>query len=199
MGIENVKMSRKEACNPIPSVVVSSAGILGDLRQRLEVTFDDSVDEDAGFVSRVSRRDINNVGLHDGGRPARVRVEGGDGAVVGEAVVAVDDAEADDVALLVEDLEPLGAAAGGEAGDDADLAEGAHVAVPHDDVAALHEVLVGLRVVEAADHGPNGGDGGGDPLDHGGAALVGSHRMGVIAGHRFRDLRGRRGARYYRR
>ncbi|KAK3019529.1 hypothetical protein RJ639_003201 [Escallonia herrerae] len=38
----------------------------------------------------------------------------------------------------------------------------------------------GLRVVEAADHGPDGGDGRGDGLDHGGAALVGPGRVGVV-------------------
>lgn len=76
-------------------------------------------------------------------------MEGGDRLVVSQAVVPADNAEADDVALVVEDLEALGAPAGGEAGDDVDLAEGAHVAVSDDDVAALDEVLVGLRVVEA--------------------------------------------------
>lgn len=76
-------------------------------------------------------------------------MEGGDRLVVSQAVVPADNAEADDVALVVEDLEALGAPAGGEAGDDVDLAEGAHVAVSDDDVAALDEVLVGLGVVEA--------------------------------------------------
>lgn len=119
-------------------------------------------------------------------------MEGGDRPVVGEAVVATDDAEADDVTLFIEDLEALGAAPGGEAGDDADLAEGAHVAVAHDDVAALDEVLVGLGVVEAAHHGPDGDDRRGDLLHDGGAALVGPHRVRVVARHGVRHLGGAR-------
>ncbi|PON94339.1 hypothetical protein TorRG33x02_098130, partial [Trema orientale] len=73
------------------------------------------------------------------------------------------------VALVVEDLEALGAVVRREAGDDLDLAEGPDVAVADDDVAALDEVLVGLGVVEPPDDRPDGGDGGGDLLDHGGA------------------------------
>ena len=116
----------------------ASGEILGDLSKRLEVAADDGVDERAGVVGGVSRRDVDYVGLDDdgagtGGR----RVESGDGAVVGEAVVAADDAEADDVALVVEDLQALGAVVGGEAGDDLDLAEGADGAVADDDVTAL--------------------------------------------------------------
>lgn len=110
-------------------------------------------------------------------------MERGDGAVISEAVVAADHAEAEDVALVVEEVEALGADGGGEAGDDVDFTEGADVAVAEDDVAALDEVLVGLRVVEAADDGPDEGDGGGDLLDDGGAALVGGHGVGVVASH----------------
>ena len=58
------------------------------------------------------------------------------------SVVSADDTEANDVMLFVKDLEALGAACGGEAGDNADLEEGAHR--PDDD--------------EAAQHGPDGGN-----------------------------------------
>jgi hypothetical protein len=57
-------------------------------------------------------------------------------------VVSADDAEANDVMLFVEDHEALGAARGGEAGDDVDLAEGAH----------------GPNGDKAAHHGPDGDD-----------------------------------------
>jgi len=97
-------------------------------------------------------------------------------------MIAADDLEAHDVAFVVEDLEELGAGLRRHAGDDADFPERAHFAVADDDVAALEEVLVGLGIVEAADDRPDGGDGGGDGLDDGGAALVGGHGVGVVAG-----------------
>nr|GMD43230.1 hypothetical protein PHAVU_008G093500g [Ipomoea batatas]GMD50133.1 hypothetical protein PHAVU_008G093500g [Ipomoea batatas] len=92
---------------------VSPAGALGDLRQRLEVAFHDSVDEHARLLPRVPRRDVDHVRLHHDGAvlvlllavsAARPRVERRDGSVVRQAVVPADDAEADDVALLVQDL-----------------------------------------------------------------------------------------------
>lgn len=61
-----------------------------------------------------------------------------------------------------------------------DFPESADVAVADDDMAALEEVFVGLGVIEAADDGPDHGDGGGDGLDDGGAALVGAHGVGVV-------------------
>lgn len=96
-------------------------------------------------------------------------------------MVPTQDAEADDVALVVKDLQPLGAVDRREAGDDANLSQGSDVAVAEDDVAALDEVFVCLRVVEAADDGPHGGDGGGDLLRDGGAALVGADGVVVVA------------------
>lgn len=42
------------------------------------------------------------------------------------------------------------------------LSKGAHVAVAGDDGAALEKVLVDLGHVEAAEDGPDSGDGGGD-------------------------------------
>ena len=107
-------------------------------------------------------------------------MESGEGPVIFEAVVPTDDAEADDMALVVEDLEALGAGLGVEAGDDVDLPEGTDGDGDVDDVAALDEVLVGLGVVEAADHGPHSGDRGGNLLDRGGAALVGANIVSVL-------------------
>lgn len=136
-------------------------------------------------------RHVDNVRLHHHrASSARRRVQRRHGSVVRKAVVPAHDAEADDVALVVQDLQPLGAADRGQPGYDADLPEGPDVAVSDDHVAALDEVLVRLRVVEAADDGPHGGDGGEDVLAHGGAALVGAHRVGVVAGHVVRDLCG---------
>ena len=171
-------------------LVVSSRHVFGDLSEWLEVAPNDGVDEHARVLHGVPRRNIDHVGLDHNGPVAVTRgwrraVEGGDRLVVSQAVVPADDAEADDVALVVEDLEALGAPAGGEAGDDVDLAEGAHVAVSDDDVAALDEVLVGLGVVEAPHDWPHGGDGGVDLLDHGGAALLGAHGVGVVPRHYF--------------
>ncbi|KAA8517726.1 hypothetical protein F0562_015215 [Nyssa sinensis] len=103
-----------------------------------------------------------------------------DGSVIREPVFPSDDTEADDVVLVVEDLEALGAVFCREAGNDVNLAESADVAVPDDDVAALDEVLVGLWIVEAADDGPHCSDRGGDLLDGGCAALVGAHREGGV-------------------
>lgn len=110
--------------------------------------------------------------------------------VIAQTVVPSDDAEADDVALVVEDLQPLRAGHGGEARHHVDLAEGADVdAVAVDDVAALDEMLVGLGVIEASNDGPHGGDRRVDGLDHDGAALVGSHGVRVLANHRVRHHR----------
>lgn len=116
-------------------------------------------------------------------------MQGGDRTVVGEAMVPTNYTETDDVPLVIEDLEAFGAPCRGEAGDDVDFSEGSHVAVATDDVAALHEVFVGLGVVEAAHDGPNGGDGGRDLLSHRGAALVGGHKVGVVSRHRVRHRR----------
>lgn len=55
---------------------------------------------------------------------------------------------------------------------------------------ALDEVFVCLWVVEATNDGPNGGDGGGDLLDHGGANLVRAHLVVVIESDGSWDLVG---------
>lgn len=135
---------------------VTLSQLLGDPGERLKVASDDRVKENAGFFLGVPRRDVDNVGLHDH-RPGLAAgswggMECGDGAVVREAVVPAYDAEAHDVLLVVKDLKPLRAGGRGETRDHPDLPEGPHLAITVDDVAALKEVLVGLRVIEAADH-----------------------------------------------
>lgn len=161
------------------------------MSQRLQIATQNGIHEHGGFFFGISRRRIDGVGLNDDGFISAVGrrwVKCCDGSVVGEAVVAADHAEAEDVVFVVENLEPFSAAACGKAGDDVDLPERSDVAIADDHVAALYEVLVGLRVVESPDHRPDGGDRGGDFLDHGGAGLVGPHRMRMVDGHGFRHL-----------
>ena len=58
-------------------------------------------------------------------------------------MISTDDAEADDVAIVVQDLQPLGAVHGWEARYDVDFTEGADVtAVAVNDVATLDKVLL---------------------------------------------------------
>ncbi|EYU20065.1 hypothetical protein MIMGU_mgv1a015405mg [Erythranthe guttata] len=113
-------------------------------------------------------------------------MECGDGPVVVEAVVAADHAETHHVLLVVQYVEPLRAARRRQAGDHTHLPERAHVAVAEDDVAALEEPLVLLRLVEAAHHRPDRADGGVDGLHRRGAALVRRHRVRVVVFHALR-------------
>ena len=72
----------------------------------LEVELDDGVGEHARVLLRVPLGHVDDVGLDDDAVGARVELgDGGDGAVVAEAVVAADDAEAEDVAVVVQHLE----------------------------------------------------------------------------------------------
>lgn len=83
-------------------VVVSPGQILRGLRQRLEVAFNDGVDEHAGVFVRVSGRHVDDVRLHDHRPVASGRwVESRHRPVIRQPVVAPDDAEAYDVALVV--------------------------------------------------------------------------------------------------
>ena len=143
----------------------SRGGVLGDGGEHLEVELDDGVGEHPGVLRRVPVGDVDDVGLDDdavrrGGAGAgggRLELgDGGDGAVVAEAVLAADDAEADDVAVVVEHLEALGAGGSREAGHDGDLADAADAgAVAGGEGAGADEVLVPLRVAEAAHDGPH--------------------------------------------
>ena len=82
----------------------------------MQVAPDDGVDEHAGVFFGVSWGDVDDVGFQDDSAGAGGgRVEGGDRSVIGEAVVAADHAEAEDVALVIEDFEPFGTVLRGEA------------------------------------------------------------------------------------
>ncbi|KAF7824795.1 hypothetical protein G2W53_022939 [Senna tora] len=68
-----------------------------------------------------------------------------------------------------------------EAGDDVDITES--VVVANKDAAGLHEVLVGLEVVELADDRPDKGEGSEDMLSDGRATLVRAEEVSVVGGH----------------
>lgn len=102
-------------------------------------------------------------------------------------MVSANDAEAENMTLVVKDLEALCAPGSGEARDDADFTKGTNFTIPNDDVTAFDEVLVSLGIIESADNGPDGGDGGGDLLDNGRAALVGTNWVRVVASNGVRD------------
>jgi hypothetical protein len=161
---------------------------LGDGLELLQVEPDDGVREEAGVVLGVALGDVDDVRLeHDGADPAGAGqlVDGGDGAVVAQAVLAAGDGEAEDPAGVVEEVEALGAGAGGEAGDDADLAEAAGaegvagVGVGAERAAA-DEVLVHLRAVEAADDGPDGARRSADALRQQRGALARPDGVAVV-------------------
>lgn len=134
----------------------------------MEVAPDDGVDEYAGVFFGVAGRHVDDVGLDDDGSVAAGgRVEGGDGVVVAKPMIATYDTETKNMPLLVEDIQPLGAATSREARNHADLTEGADVALAHYHVAGLDKVFVDLRLVEASDDRPDGGKRGRDWLDDG--------------------------------
>lgn len=166
--------------------------ILRKLSQWLQIAPQNGIHKHDGIIFRISRRSIHGVRLHDDGLISalgRRWVKCGDGSVVSEAVVATDHTEAQDVVFVVQNLKAFGTAPCGKAGDDVYLPESPHVSIADDHVAALDEVFVGLRVIESPDHRPDGRNGGGDFLDHGGTSLVGPHRIGMVDGHGFRHLR----------
>lgn len=95
-------------------------------------------------------------------------------------MVPTDYAKTNDVALFVKDFQSLRAVNSWQPGDNTDFTKSANVTIAIDEVAAFDEVFVRLWIVKPADDGPYGGDRCGDPLDRGGAALVGSHKMCVV-------------------
>ena len=171
--------------------VTVAVGSFGDGRELLEVELDDGVGEETRVLFGVAVGDVDNVGFEDDGVDLAVGggvvvvegVDGGDGAVVTEAVFATDDAEAGDAADVVEEVEALGTRGCGEAGDDIDVASDAdgHVEGLFDG-AALDEVLVGLGLVEASDEGPDGVWRRVDALGEEGGALAGADEVGVVLG-----------------
>lgn len=167
--------------------------IVGDPSQWLQIALDDRMNKRTRFFPRIPLRYIHHIRFHHHRpvTPSAVSVrhrcmERGHGAVVTQAVMAAHHAETHHVLLIVQDLKPLRAGLRRHPRHHPHLPESAHVAVADDNVAALQEVLVRLGVVEAPDDRPDGADGGVDRLHHGGAALVGPHRVAVVAEHVFR-------------
>ncbi|WVY90734.1 hypothetical protein V8G54_036248 [Vigna mungo] len=178
---EKKKKKRKFVCS------VLTCHVFSDLSEGLQIAPYDCVHEDASLLLSVTWRYVNHVGLDHNRASVTVTVQRRHRPIVPQAVVAADHAEAHHVPLVVKDLESLGARNGREARDHAHLAERANAnAVAGDHVAALHEVLVPLRIVEASHHGPHGGDRRLDRLNDDGAALAGPHRMRVVARRRLR-------------
>ncbi|CAL9180009.1 unnamed protein product, partial [Musa hybrid cultivar] len=155
--------------------------VLDGARQRMEVATDDGVDEDARVLPSIPCRHVHHVRLHHHRAVVPLRVEGGHRTVVGEAVLPADHPEAEHVTFVVQDLQALAAGGRRQAGHDADLPQRPDVAVAVDHVAALHEVLVGLRLVEAPNHRPHRGNRRRDVLHQGRAALVGPNRVLVVS------------------
>lgn len=72
----------------------------------------DSVHKHLGILFSVPFRNVHNIRLHNNGVNLTVSVKlvnGGNGTVVLEPVFAADDSKAEDVFVIVENLEPLGA------------------------------------------------------------------------------------------
>lgn len=68
--------------------------------------------------------------------------------------------------VVVDELKPLGASGGWEAGDYGHFSDASDTAIAGDETAAFDEVFVAFGVVETADERPNGGGGGVDALGY---------------------------------
>ncbi|KAG6391205.1 hypothetical protein SASPL_148958 [Salvia splendens] len=157
----------------------------------LEIESHDGISEHLRVLAGIPLRNVDDVRFDDdrvGFAAAGEFVDGGDGSVVVEAVLAADDAEADDVAAVVEDLEALGGGGGGEAGDDGDLADAADAAVAGE-AAALDEVLVALGIVESAHQRPHHLRRSVDPLRDQRGACVGQCVERVVGADHVLQLR----------
>lgn len=133
----------------------------GDGSELLKVEPHHRIGEEASVFLCVPLGNVDEVGFENDGPDLTGTVvesmNGGDRAVVFEAVLAADDAEPGDATVFVEEVESFGGGGGWEAGDDIDVSGAAdgHLEAVFDG-AAFDEVLVGLWVVEAADDGPDG-------------------------------------------
>lgn len=149
-------------------VVVLLRNILCGLCEWLKITPNNCVNKHTSVLFSISRRNIHHVGLNNH-RAGTITLAGGmecsNGTVVSKPVISTNNAKTDDMTILVEDLEAFGAAGRRETWYKVDLPECAHITFAVDETAAFDEVFVGLWLVEAANDGPDGGDGGGCFLD----------------------------------
>jgi len=134
------------------------SGSHSNLPEFLKVKLHHSVHKHLRIHSSVPFGNVHDVGFQHNGVNLTVPVElvhGRHGAVVMEPVLAADHAEAEQVVVVVENLEALGAGGRREARNDGDLPDAADAAVAWAHVAALDEVLVLLRIIEASNQGPH--------------------------------------------
>lgn len=165
--------------------------ILSDMCKREQIAPHDGIHKHASLFRCIPVGYVHRIRFHHHSTGTVGRsMERRDRSVIGEAVISSNHAEAQHVPLVVQNLQPLRARPGRQARNDADLAEAADVSVSVYDVAALEKVLVRLRFIETAHDGPHNGYRRVDGLDYGGEALVGSHGVGVVAGHGFRQGNG---------
>lgn len=160
----------------VPSEALKHSG------KRLKVELHNSIREETRLFPGVPFRYINNVRLyHKGLRlPFQLnRMESSDGVVIAEPMLATNAPETKDVLVFVQNLESLRATGSRQPRNEpnfpgaSDLAITAHGAAPD-------EAFIGLGVIEAADDGPDGIDGGRDMLGDEGAALIISDVVGVV-------------------
>lgn len=132
--------------------------LLRDVSQRLQITFNNGIGEQARIFGAIPLRHVHSIRFdHQRPRlPVRIAdfVESGVGTIVFQAVVSSHDSEAQNVAIVVQNLESLGAALCWKPRNHANLSCTPHGAVsPHG--AATDEMLVRLRFVETPHHGPD--------------------------------------------
>jgi hypothetical protein len=164
--------------------------MLGHSSEGLQIASDDGVSKQASFFPIVPVGHVDDIGFDDYGSGAaidRAIVQRGYGAIVSEAVIAVHDPKAYDVAVLVQNFEALGAGRGRKPRDDPDVARTAHVTVALHG-AVVNETLVPLRAIETAYHGPYRGHGRPNALHHHRAALVARCPHRVVAPHRLMEM-----------
>lgn len=147
----------------------------GDNSEFLKIEFDDSVHKHFGVLCCVPLGNINSVGFKNhrvdlAGILIQELVHGRHRFVVVKPVLSADNPEAQNPVVVVEELEPLGAGGGWEAGDYSHFPDASYSAIAGDEAAAFDEVFVALWVVEAADERPNHRGGGVDSLGYEGGA-----------------------------
>jgi len=168
------------------SIPTTPGQVLGDVSQRLQITFNNGIHEQARIVGAIPFRHVHNIRFDHQrpGLPVHIAdfMESGVGTIVFQAVVSSHDSEAQNVAIVVQNLEPLGAALCWKPRHHANLSRAPHGTVaPHG--AATDEMLVRLRFVETPHNGPDVLHRCPNPLDDHGTAPAVANRMIVISSH----------------
>lgn len=157
---------------------------LRDRLELLQIQPHHRIGEHPRILLRIALRDIDGIGFQNDGPDLPIfpvhLPDGSDRPVVPEAVLAADDAETGDSAVVVEDVESLGAGVCGEAGDDVHLPQAPDGHLAGLEAAGLDEVLVELGLVESAGHGPDPVRGRVDSLGEDRVALARGHGVRVV-------------------